>query len=371
MISKPWLYCVALMFGSSFSFAASIESIGHFDGVPMKTSSFDSGKTTTYMQISDAKLLSADGKTVVASALNKQGGWEFYRWTKENGAEGLRLSAGGGNNAFPVAISENGNIIAGHINDISPLGAFVWTQASGPRKLINQDGKANLLAMAANGELFMGEYSADPKAFLTLIRPKKYYLYSQEKGFQLLSNFPPEATFELFSENAQVIIISFGDYGFSDVALFQIDQGENGFHVLNEFKNKTISFEGISKDGHAFTGHIYQNKNDIAFRWSQSKGLEFLGVKDRYSYPKAISADGNTVVGRAELKQGKKSVGSRAFMWTEEIGMVFLKDRLDSLGVNTQGWVLETAIGVSADGKVILGNGINPEGEKTGFIVHL
>ncbi|MCA9280354.1 MAG: hypothetical protein KDA34_14790, partial [Phycisphaerales bacterium] len=63
---------------------------------------------------------------------------------------------------------------------------------------------------------------------------------------------------------------------------------------------------------------------------------------------------------------------AEAFYWTEMLGMVNLKDHLVSLGATgLDGWTLESARGVSADGLTITGIGFNPQGLKEGWVAHI
>jgi probable HAF family extracellular repeat protein len=69
-----------------------------------------------------------------------------------------------------------------------------------------------------------------------------------------------------------------------------------------------------------------------------------------------ISADGSVVVGARHT-----ALDSSAFYWTESLGMVDLGDLLISQGAtNVTGWWLQ-ANAVSADGLTIVGFGISPE----------
>lgn len=76
----------------------------------------------------------------------------------------------------------------------------------------------------------------------------------------------------------------------------------------------------------------------------------------------AVSADGSVVVGR-----GSAVGGFKAFRWTATSGMQTVQDLLAAEGVSPAGWTLQYATGVSADGTVIVGIGINPRGETEGW----
>jgi hypothetical protein len=82
-------------------------------------------------------------------------------------------------------------------------------------------------------------------------------------------------------------------------------------------------------------------------------GLGFL-PGDNGSVAFAASADGSLIVG------GSDGSESRAFVWDDEHGMRRLSDLLIAQGDDLLGWRLVAASGVSADGRTIVGVGIDP-----------
>lgn len=85
------------------------------------------------------------------------------------------------------------------------------------------------------------------------------------------------------------------------------------------------------------------------------------------SWATDVCADGNVVVGYA--RSNKTSRGLDSFIWTKELGMCSLNDMLvNDYGLDLSGWQLTHASGISADGKTIVGSGINPDGNNEGWI---
>lgn len=111
--------------------------------------------------------------------------------------------------------------------------------------------------------------------------------------------------------------------------------------------------EAASFDGSVVVGS-FGGANSKAFRWTQADGMVDLGKLsgDLYSTAKAVSADGNTVVGQslANFVQGQ------AYRWTQAGGMV----GLGQLGGSTS----SEATGVSADGNVVVGNASSNAGNR-------
>ena len=72
-----------------------------------------------------------------------------------------------------------------------------------------------------------------------------------------------------------------------------------------------------------------------------------------------VSADGTVVVGWATPEP---PVGRAAFIWDEPHGMRELQEILEALGLDLTGWSLQHATDVSADGLTIVGDGVGPNG---------
>lgn len=97
-----------------------------------------------------------------------------------------------------------------------------------------------------------------------------------------------------------------------------------------------------------------------AFRWENGVmvGLGDLPGGGFSSEALSVSADGSTIVGWGAYESGR-----RAFIWDETNGMRLLEDVLAGAGVELFGWTLLTATDISADGTIIVGQGLNPQGD--------
>jgi uncharacterized membrane protein len=81
-------------------------------------------------------------------------------------------------------------------------------------------------------------------------------------------------------------------------------------------------------------------------------GLGDLPGGSFFSFANDISADGAAVVG---VSSG--TAGFRAIVWDAMKGIRDLADVLADLGVEVSGWTLDEAMGISDDGRVIVGSG--------------
>jgi len=118
---------------------------------------------------------------------------------------------------------------------------------------------------------------------------------------------------------------------------------------------------GVSPDGNLVVGRHDLYTHYEAFRWSATGGVLDLGVlpgSGNFSEAHDTSADGSVVVGES----------GQAFIWTPAMGMRPLRDVLAEDGLDLTGWTLTTAWGVSDDGTIITGSGINPDGQTEAWI---
>ena len=134
---------------------------------------------------------------------------------------------------------------------------------------------------------------------------------------------------------------------------------------------------GVSEDGFVIVGgssSMNSGSNSFeACRWTAIdednvvlEGLGDLpgGVFD--SQALAASSSGHVIVGTAT-----SSRGSEAFVYDDEKGMRALFDIVEASGIDLGSWRLTAATGVSADGLIVVGTGINPSGVSEGWVITL
>jgi hypothetical protein len=137
-----------------------------------------------------------------------------------------------------------------------------------------------------------------------------------------------------------------------------------------------------SHDGSVVVGTVHSSAFfEGTIRRDSSGVISNLGVFPTGIGPKrhaawAVSADGSVAVGIGRYSlDGRRITEAGAFVWDEVHGMRDLQRVLADLGVDTAGWNLATnlptisptlipsgAVGISADGMTIIGNGVNPAG---------
>ena len=129
---------------------------------------------------------------------------------------------------------------------------------------------------------------------------------------------------------------------------------------------------GVSADGSVVVGYGYNaNSNLEAFRWVDGTmtGLGFLpGALLGDSVASGASADGSVVVGYSY----NANSDMKAFRWTLETGMESVEDWLSNAGVSIAAWsTLKNANGTNSDGSVVVGTGLNANGDEEAFIARV
>ncbi|MBX9792466.1 MAG: PEP-CTERM sorting domain-containing protein [Pirellulales bacterium] len=268
--------------------------------------------------LSDAFGVSADGAIVVGRSLSGSG-FEAYRWENEDGMVGLGDLPGDGFGSVANGVSADGTVVVGGGLSASGSEAFRWTSGGG---------------MVGLGDLRGGGFFSVANAV-------------SADGLVIVGRSASTSGQEAFRWNSGDGMLALGDLpggGFGSIA-------------------KNVSADGSVVVGRGTSaGAAYE-----AFRWSSSGGIVGLGHlpgggADSDAY--AVSADGSVVVGSSD-----SSSGYNAFLWTNGNGMVRLADLLAIHGVpNLTGWHLRGAMGMSADGRTIVGYGNNPDGEQEAWI---
>lgn len=303
---------------------------------------------------SHANAISGDGRTVVGQSI-KNGITEAIVWSEQTGI--ISLGALGGNTITRATdVSYDGQVVvgAGYSSLGSSRTVFRWTPEGGLSEL-SGCGCENSKAGAA--------VSADGRTVIST-RGSVGFIWTAETGPMDIVDFPGGSTesnpIDLTSDGSIVV-----GGGFTQ-------DGARGYRWtkaggLVELGELMYSAYAVSADGSAIAGVGFQDGQG-AVRWTQDEGPVWLGHLPNLSgrpasFASDISADGSVIVGGSggDFKFS-------AFRWTQESGMRSVDSLLQALGVDLAGWQLGTANAISADGRLIVGTGINPDGNSEGWI---
>ena len=259
---------------------------------------------------SEAYGVSSDGSVVVGRAANFNGGLRAFRWTAAGGMQDIGTAA-----SFSYSdaskVSSDGSVVVGLQGQ-----AYRWTAAGGMQTLgaLASGAYSTALGVSRDGVVAVGySYNAAGQG--------RAYRCTTVTGMTDLGTLG-------------------GTEGIAHAA------SGNGAVVVGE-----------SRDKNAFWR---------AFRWTSS-GLQNLGtLGGPMAAANDVSSDGSIVVGKSLTSSLTSS--NRAFRWSAKKGMQDLRQALLSAGVTSvQNWTLFTATGVSADGKTMVGYGLNPSKQWESF----
>jgi probable HAF family extracellular repeat protein len=290
---------------------------------------------------SEARAVSSDGSVVVGVSDNSNGDPRAFRWTMQTGIQDLGTLGGEWSEATDV--SADGSVIVGWSYDLPGIyRAFRWTASTGMQ------------------DLGAGDYSkaygvsADGLVVIVDLYPNAYR-WTQAGGLQDLGNLggTSSSASDVSADGSYICGTSYVSAG--DPYAFRWVEGI-GMEQIGMY----YSFaRGISGDGNTITGFetgsagIY-----LAFKWTQSGGFEF-NIAGNFSQGNAVSADGSIIVG---------DNGGGAFRLAISGGLEELDQVYSSL--LSPGSDLSTALGISADGQFIVGQGTNAStGNNEGYLI--
>lgn len=319
-----------------------------------------------------ARDVSADGAVVVGSSRSANG-MEAFRWTADTGMVGLGSLNGDYFYSVASGVSANGVAIVG--GSLSPLSgerteAFRWTEATG---------------MVGLGDLPGGEYSGSASAVsedgsvvagtsTSVVSPSwgEAFRWTEETGLVGLGDLGEPVTHASVPSGISgtgTIVVGWA-FSLNGREAFRWTEPE-GMVGMGDLPAGIFDSQArdISADGSVIVG-LAHNPGTTSFLWTAVAGMIDLGrpAGGNYSQASGVSADGRVVVGDAGV------AGERVPMiWDGIHGMRNLIDVLVELGLGPQieGWDLEEARAVSADGLTVVGWGYNPDGNEEAWVAYL
>ncbi|WP_200276023.1 hypothetical protein [Haloferula rosea] len=265
---------------------------------------------------------------------------------------GYRYSQGAG-------ISADGSRVVGISSSASGLRAFVWVSGTGMSNLgflipnATQSGdfaySSEANAISSNGQTVVGSSSYTVSETVTIPgRTEQLPRYDDEGnliGYETIY-YPPYD---------QTTVLEQGTQAFSWTSA-------GGMVALGDLSGGGLFSEAnaISNDGTVIVGGGQHGAGNEGVVWTNGviSSIGDFDGGDTASLLTDVTADGTIAVG-----QGTDALGEAALIWSSEFGIGNLNTLLAEQGVNLGGWRLTSATGISSDGQVIVGNGINPSGD--------
>lgn len=319
-----------------------------------------------YIYSSGARGVSQDGSTVVGYSRSQNGPTQAIRWTLENGMVGLGfLPAPFNATSGASAVSGDGSVVVGGSSrpDFAGPQAFRWT-AAGMVGLGFLPGTtlSSAYGVSGDGSVVVGLALAGG--------PNYAFRWTQGTGMQpigsLIGPGGPSTAFGISPDGQHVVGWSSNSSGGTEAYIWNQSSGMQG---LGDFPGGIEQSVGLAvSDSGVVVGNGINASGVTAFRWTQPSGLVPLDDLPGGPYgtsASAVSADGSLIVGSASADPAL----SRAVLW-DALGHVrMVADVLtQDFGLNLNGWTLQEASGISADGRTIVGSGIDPHGKPEAWV---
>ncbi len=325
----------------------------------------------------DGSIIVGQGSSPTGVAFSPSGG-EAFRWTAAGGMVGLGAFPGGG---FQIhidgedflssanGISADGSTIVGNSTTATGGDAFRWTASGG---MIGGLGNIGARGVSADGSVVVGVGRS------ALALGPEATRWTSSGGTVGLGTLPGTFPGRYRSSAADVsadgsVVVGESLTGIGNTRAFRWTSG-GGMVDLGVLPGGSISTSSrayaVSADGSVVVGfsNTPLSTSSGAFRWTSGGGMVVLGDIPSGNFGRianGVSADGSVVVGQGNFTGGSQG----AFIWDATNGVRSVQDILaNNLGLDLTGWNLYNAIGVSSDGRTIVGNGINPNGDNEAWV---
>ncbi len=310
--------------------------------------------------------ISADGSTAVGRSLRND--TEAFRWTQSDGMVGLGVPIGA-HHTRAYCVSGDGTVVVGIISYTGLyFEAYRWTEGEGMVPLGYLTGFTESSwgrAVSHDGSVIAGT----SQRIVSYNSQDQAAIWTQAGGWESLGNLGGADSWALgISGDGSTVVGHSETLNSHTREAFRWTRA-GGMVGLGAVNGESWANDA-SFDGQVIVGWADINSNDReACRWDQSLGtIETLGDLPggtHVSEANAVSDDGSVVVGR-----GKTDLGDEAFLWRAGHGMVNLRDYAEAqYGLDLAGWRFTNATGISGDGTVIVGEGINPSGDAAAWVV--
>ncbi len=276
------------------------------------------------------------------------------RWTRDEGLEVFPPDVNGG-----LDISADGSVMLLRGRDEGGLLTYLWTETDG---LLDTGLRVHALDLSDDGTTIVGHHGATSVSRSTV----EAFRWTASGGLEALGFLPhPNVRSVAYGVSADGSVVAGTSRNHLLAPGFHWTD-EDGMQPLDEYAYYLHSIAGISGDGRSIIGAV----EGRLFVWSPGVGYRIVEDTFNRGIPKQmadIDHHGLRVVGG-----NWTSSLPAAFVWDPVWGMRSLQDVLENdYDLDLAGWTLTMARGISPNGRYIVGEGINPDGNREGWVAHL
>ncbi len=307
--------------------------------------------------------VTADGKTVVGVAVNQEFQIGFL-WREDEGM--IPMASEYGLVSYAFAVNDDGSVVVGEYFDLYDdddiYRPFAW---SPPEQFLNL---SSLTVLEDNAHTFAADVSAAGSVIVGQTisdHGLEAFIWTTANGMRGLGDLPGGSFFSeanaVSADGTRIAGRATGERG-EEAFLWDAEQGIVGLGFLDEDAPWSRAM-AMSPDARFIVGESATTAGTVAFLWTPAGGMREIGDLPGgigLSVADAVSADGSVIVG-----VGHDDAGQHAIYWSEPTGLITVADLLERQGLADQlaGWRLTYAHDLSDDGRVIVGEGWNPQGE--------
>jgi probable HAF family extracellular repeat protein len=352
------LFTGTVVFGGTTAFAGCQASFQGLGTLPGHVTSFALG-------------ISGDGRVVFGVSFDDTGLPQAFRWTAATGMVGLGALPPDFPGSIARAANRDGSVIVGQTTLFNLRLAFRWTEATGLQALTPVTATPRALTAAgisASGDVIVGAAGVSNSL-------PHVYRWAEPDGVVSLGFLSSQAGNDErwgVSADGRVIAGVTVDEDGEDAAFRWTEQ--SGPVLLPGLSGANSSgVFGISARGNVMVGfNRFPDNSRNATRWDRLRPVDLGTVSDDFlSVAIKTSGDGAVTVGAFGPCLGCPA--ATAFISIKPHGIVELRDVLvrAGLGEQLEGWTLGEANGISENGEVVSGIGINPDGNEEGFVARV
>ncbi len=321
--------------------------------------------------------VSGNGLVVVGSSQSASG-LEAFRWTAAGGMVGLGDLPGGEFLSGAGEVSFDGAVVVGGSSStnsgIGQFEAYRWTAAGGMvglGDLPQSQFRSTAFGVSANGAVVVGQGAS----LAAGMNRTEAFRWTAASGMVAMGDLPGGVFWSMATavsaDGATIVGAGATDIGFepfkwtADGGLVRLGDPVGNYFPGTPFDISADASTVVGRGTDFDTGRI------DAYRWTSATGFVRLGslsgaLPNSHAY--GVSGNGGVVVGECISANGQTR---EAFIWRPGTGMQRVQTLLTSQSVDLTGWTLRSAEGVSDDGRVIVGWGINPSGNTEGWLARL
>ena len=304
--------------------------------------------------------ISADGSTIVGQVSNSQRGHQAAVWTADSG---FTLLPDNHYLSTAHSVSHDGTRIIGVVQGStafqSRLGSF-WERENGEYTQNTITRLFHAAEVSDDGRFIAGH---DQKTGVF------GYRWQSDDMWQILGDLPGgayyAAPYDISGDGSVIVGTSQGDYR---QAMRWTESG--GMVGLGDLPGGTQDSQAfaVSGDGEVVVGISRTAAGMAGFRWTEADGMQLMGEAshvDELNYPQSITYSGDVVVGHS-----RSGTNETALLWTLDHGARNLKELLSvDYSLDLTGWDLKSIQDITPDGRVMVGYGVNPDGQTEAWMV--